>query len=320
MRIRVPSMKWFSKPAFSAMIFPVFILVACNQGFNTPQPSPSLEPQNSTVSVQKTKLIKQTEISPEFLSTEIIRQNWEEMPVIPDKVSDRIIAIYQKGVQLNNNPRSFSVIGDCDSTPSWFLGDFDRGQEYYSLGQFAFLDNVINQYKGSFGRESMAVRRGFNSASVLSPLWADQELCLPGETPLGCEIRIHNPSVAFILLGTNDVFDPSKFETNLIEIVEILIEKGIVPILATKADNLEGDNQINSIIARLALEYELPLWNFWKAVQPLPDHGLQKDGAHLTWASNNFDDVDAMEKAWPRRNLTALQTLDTIWNAVQNQD
>ncbi len=63
-----------------------------------------------------------------------------------------------------------------------------------------------------------------------------------------------------------------------------------MPILATKADNLEGDQAINATIARLAYEYDLPLWNFWLAVQPLPDHGLQPDGSHLTWAGPYFDD------------------------------
>jgi hypothetical protein len=82
--------------------------------------------------------------------------------------------------------------------------------------------------------------------------------------------------------------------------------------LATKADNLEGDERLNQITARLAYEYEIPLWNFWAAVQQLPGHGLQEDLSHLTFAPNDFSDPDSFTRAWPVRNLTALQLLDAI--------
>ena len=93
----------------------------------------------------------------------------------------------------------------------------------------------------------------------------------------------------------------------------------MLPILATKADNLEGDNSINQTIVRLAGEYEIPLWNFWLAVQPLPNHGLQKDGFHLTLAGPYLDDVTHMKAAWPWRNLTALQALNAVRVAVSQQ-
>ena len=84
-------------------------------------------------------------------------------------------------------------------------------------------------------------------------------------------------------------------------------------ILATKADNLEGDHSINAAIAEIAYEYDIPLWNFWAAVQPLPDNGLTEDGFHLTYAQPFFDDPFRMEQGWPWRNLTALQAIDTVW-------
>jgi hypothetical protein len=93
----------------------------------------------------------------------------------------------------------------------------------------------------------------------------------------------------------------------------------VIPILATKADNQEKDHSINSTITRLALEYELPLWNFWRAVDPLPGHGLQDDLVHLTWGGNFFDEPAALTQAWPIRNITALQTLDAIWRKVTDQ-
>jgi hypothetical protein len=128
---------------------------------------------------------------------------------------------------------------------------------------------------------------------------------------------LHHPAFVFILLGTNDIYHLDNFEINIRKILDSLIGRGILPILATKADDLEGGNKINAIISGLAFEYDIPLWNFWRAVQPLPHQGLQTDGAHLTWAKNYFDDPKAMENAWPWRNLTALQMLDKVWRSVQ---
>jgi len=111
---------------------------------------------------------------------------------------------------------------------------------------------------------------------------------------LDCELRINRPSFAFISLGTNQVWQPEVFEPELRVIITRLLDQGIIPILATKVDNLEGDHRINRIIANLAYEYEIPLWNFWLAVQPLPNHGLQADLEHLTWAGPYFNDPARM--------------------------
>ncbi|NPV76017.1 MAG: SGNH/GDSL hydrolase family protein [Anaerolineae bacterium] len=240
---------------------------------------------------------------------------WQEMPVIPI-ISNRARQIYQEGLDLGNNPNAFSKVGDCESRTTWFLSDFDLGPQYYSLGEYEHLYQVIENYRGSFNRLSMVAKPGFNAASVMVPLWADKEQCLKNEHPLACEYRIHRPSIAFIMLGTNDVYRIESFEDNLRKVIEYSIDAGVVPILTTKADNLEGDHYINAVIAELAYEYDVPLWNFWAAVQSLPNHGLQEDRAHLTWTPNNFSDPKTMLRAWPVRNLTALQVLEAFWEAV----
>jgi hypothetical protein len=103
------------------------------------------------------------------------------------------------------------------------------------------------------------------------------------------------------------------------QILELLLSKNVVPILSTKGDNLEGDHRINQTVACLAREYDVPLWNFWSALRPLPNHGLQPDLEHLTYGITDFDDEHAMQKAWTVRNLSALQALDAVWKAVTAQ-
>ncbi len=199
------------------------------------------------------------------------------------------------------------------------MGPFDGKPADYSLGTFTNLQPVIQAFHGSYGRTSLAAGRGFSAANALTSLWADRKTCLANETPLACEVRVNRPSFALVMLGTNDVYHQDTFEKNMRTILDFLIGQGVVPVLATKADNLEGDGAINAAIARLAYEYDIPLWNFWRAVQPLPDHGLQPDGSHLTWAGPYFDDPARMKSAWPWRNLTGLQVLDAVWRGVGGQ-
>jgi hypothetical protein len=237
------------------------------------------------------------------------------MPVLP-VVADSMREVYERGLELGNDPAAFSKVGDCGSSPSWFLGVFDAGEDFYRLGEHSDLETVIGHFEGSFGRISLAARSGFNASSVFSPLWSDPEVCSPGEGPLACEYRLHRPSFAFVMLGTNDRWHQTEFEGRLRDIVAYTIDLGIVPILGTKPDNLEGDGSINATIVRVAQDFDVPLWNEWRAMQGLPNDGLQEDGAHLTWEPNWFDNRIVMRSGWPMRNLTALQALDVVWRAV----
>ena len=237
---------------------------------------------------------------------------WGDLPVIPD-LSPRAREILADGLARGNNPRAFSKIGDCESQAQWFLNDFDLGPEFYTLGAHeGDLSPVVEYYAGSFERTSLAARPGFTAASLMAPIWADKAQCEKGETPLACELRIHRPLTAFILVGTNDASNPKTFEGHLRKAIEYTIAQGTLPILGTKADNVEGDHSINQTMARLAHEYEIPLWNYWAAVQDLPGHGLQPDGVHLTFAAPHFDDPEKMKRAWPVRNLNALQMLREV--------
>ncbi len=243
-------------------------------------------------------------------------ERWKEWPVLP-VISQRARQIYEQGLEMGTVPTHFSKVGDCQNIRQYFLGMFDTPGTY-GLGQDnEYLIRTLVYFSGSWGRLSEAVRTGFNVASVLTPLNANPKTCLPGETPLECEFRAWKPAFVLISMETWTKDRPtSAYEDYLRQIIEFAIAKGAVPILATKADNLEGDHSINLAVARLAAEYDIPLWNFWRAADPLPYHGLTEDGFHLTNAPNFFNDAGDMEKAWPVRNLTGLQAIDAVWKAV----
>lgn len=302
----------------------LFLVSACTGADQTPTPvqlptqtlpvptkTPTVKPTDAS---SATPLSAETRTPTQVTATPLI-ESWQEAPVIPS-LNPAMVPIFELGQSLGNSPRAFSKVGDSETFTTWFLTPFDVEPVTYDLGPYQDLEAVIDAFQGSFARESLAARRGFNASSVFAPLWADPTQCQPGETPLACEFRIHKPSFVFILLGTNDYWHKDDFETQMRKIITTSLEFGVIPILGTKADNLEGDGSINATIFKLAQEFKLPLWNFWRAVQGLPENGLDTDGAHLTFGVNDFDNPEAMRRAWPVRNLTALQVLDAVWRAI----
>ena len=244
---------------------------------------------------------------------------WKTLPIVP-AISDTARAIYQRGLEMGNNPNAFSKVGDCQTSTDFFLVDFDYPDRYGLGEEYADLQATIDYYEGSFSRQSLAVKDGFNVAAVLSPLRADPKKCEKGESPLACEYRTHKPSVAMISMETNfNQRSADDYGKYLRQIVEYTISQGIVPVLANKADNTEGDYGINAEIAKIANEYDIPMWNFWAAAYPLPNHGFDiglNDGFHLSFSRNFFDQPKNMLSAWPWRNLTALQALEAVREGV----
>jgi hypothetical protein len=236
------------------------------------------------------------------------------MPVVPE-VSDAMKAVYARGLALGNAPQAFAKVGDCNTEAEFFLTAFDQ-PEKYRLGPYTDLQPMIDNFAGSFSRVSLAAKSGFGPSSLFDPLWVDPKLCRAGEGPLACEYRLHRPSIALIGLGTH--YPPlAKFESEMRAVIEFSLEHGVVPILATKVD-VEGGDRVNALIVYLAQQYEVPLWNFWRAEQPVYNQGQPEgDGIHFTYAPNYFDTDRAFRNGWPVRNLTALQALQAVWLAVK---
>jgi len=267
---------------------------------NNPSPIP-----NVVITQQltpQTTAVTETQEPPEI--------DWRDVPIMP-LVSQRVLQIYQDGQAQGRNPHNFSVIGDCQAIPFVFMGPFERGELEPGSAE-SNLWNAISQFKGSFVRQGMAVRGGFTAASILSPIQADPHYCIPGETPLTCEYRLHNP--AFVLITLETWLDPDtvdRYEIYLRKILDYVIERGTVPILLTKADSSELRSRthiINPAIVRVARDYDVPVVNFWRAAQYLDNYGIDpaREGFHLS------------QEGYDLKNILALRTLYTIWKAVES--
>lgn len=298
-----------------ALIFLMLVSAACSpQVTRTPTPSPLSTPPPNTSKPENIRTVTEESVPPQGISCD----QWRSWPVIP-VVSETAHDLYQRGQVDGNHPNAFSKVGDGEISAEWFFTAFDLGKNYYDLGPYQNLYSVIEYFAGSFGRIGLAAKRGFNTDRILDSAMSDSAICGSGESPLTCELRLQRPAFVILSLGTNQVWQPEEFEKGMRQILDILVAKEVVPILSTKGDNLEGDQRINRTIACLAQEYDIPLWNFWSAIQPLPNHGLQPDLEHLTYGITDFDDPQAIQSAWTIRNLTALQVLDAVWRGVATQ-
>jgi hypothetical protein len=246
--------------------------------------------------------------------------DWKSQPVTP-VVSADMVAVYQRGLARGRDPDRFSKIGDCQNITTYFLAQFDDPNAYSLGSSYAYLQPTIDHFAGSWSRESIAVHGGMNVAAVQSPFWdltPRPAVCQSGESPLACEIRVYNPSIVLISMEESWSGDIIKYDQYMRMIVKYVLSQDVVPILATRAEPSNPAISINATVAQIAYDYHLPLWNFWAAANPLPDHGLTSDGFHLTWAAPFFTDPQRMENGWPWRNLTALQVIDAVWQGVRS--
>jgi hypothetical protein len=277
-----------------------------------PTPIPNTETPAPTATITTTPVppTPTLTLEPTATSTPDLRlkpEQWQDWPIVPT-LSPRALEIYRQGIAMGNDPKAFSKVGDCQSIKEAFMGLFDLKDRYVLTEDHKKFQDAIDNFSGHYNTDGEGVKGGFNAAAVLSPMWANPDVCLPGENPLECEIRVTKPTFMFIRLEVWwDGRTADQYEAYMRRIIEYAIAHGVVPILATKADNLEGDGSLNETTAKLAYEYDIPLWNFWLAVQDLPHHGLdpnRPDGFHISY------------DAWNVASFGGLETLDTLWRAA----
>ncbi|HLY27000.1 MAG TPA: SH3 domain-containing protein [Aggregatilineales bacterium] len=241
--------------------------------------------------------------------------------------------IFLRGQAKGNLPGVFTRIGDSLTATSEFLTPMVVGK--HDLAGYGALDidlSFFSQSNGvgdnSFSAASLAARNNWTTRDVLSPDNVPSGLCQAGETTVSCQYRLAKPSVALILIGTNDAardVTPDEFQGNLQTIVQASIDMGVIPVLTTlppkhlDAWNNSRVDQFNGIIVAVAHANDVPLYNLWLALQTLPNQGIHQDGVHLNTPPDGntaIFDTDHLNYGYTVRNLTALQVLDTLRRQV----
>lgn len=247
------------------------------------------------------------------------------------EVIENVRAIYEHGQTLGNRRNVFAKVGDSiTAAPNVF---FPIGEGNYELGAFTYLNPVIQYYStgqtrvgNSFSNESLAAQIGWSAPVVLMERYANLNFCEEGETPLSCEFRINQPSIALIMFGTNDVahFDRSSYYYHMERIITYSIERGVIPIVSTipvREGYEAGTIEFNEVIVSLTTEYQIPIWDYGAAMANLPDFGLGPDGVHPSIPPHGvrdsaYFDTNHLLYGYNIRNLTGLLILNSVWQAL----
>jgi hypothetical protein len=247
---------------------------------------------------------------------------------LPNAVIANIRRIYAIGQTRGNRARVFSKVGDSISLSANFLGPIGDG--VYYLGDYGYLKSVIDYFSStkarignSFNNRSLAAGVGWAAWGMFDPSLADSQYCQPDETPLVCEYRIVRPSIALIMLGTNDVGYRSagEYRSDLLRIVRVSEQMGVIPVLSTIPDRPDVGNKVdefNAIVKDIARQRNLPLWDYAAAMHLLPNNGLAKDKVHPSSPPDWYDAAADFHQrnlvyGYVVRNLTALKMLYNLW-------
>jgi hypothetical protein len=249
----------------------------------------------------------------------------------PD-VAAHVAQVYALGQARGNNPNVFAKVGDSITVSILTLNPIGDG--IYNLGEYTYLEDVIDFYRAgatrdghnSFNETPLAAAIGWTTYRVLDPAESDPALCSPSESPLLCEYRLLKPSVSLIMLGTNDVsiLDTASYRANLETIVQLSEAQGIIPILTTIPDRdgfEERSRVFSQIIANVAAEYAIPLIDYGGAMSALGRDAFDEDNVHPSVPPKGYEGAADFREfnlryGYVLRNLTALQMLDAVWRTT----
>lgn len=253
------------------------------------------------------------------------------IPPFLSGITSRSRLLFLEGKKLGNRANVFVRIGDSITVSPNFLYDIGIGK--VDLGAYGGLGGVINFYSSfdarngnSFVMTPIAAGAGWTLNQLLQPGYSYPEAC-GQDTPLVCEYKLSKPAVALIMIGTNDSGSGSaeQFGVQLRTVVQTSIDMGVIPVLSTIPPKRIDDDQsrrvdtFNRVIRQTALQFEIPLWDYYYSMSQLPNGGMATDGLHPSVPPDGrvyrFS-VENLQYGYTLRNLQALQVLDTLWRLV----
>ncbi len=282
------------------------------------------------------------------------------LPVIHSSLKLRLQTILAAGQAQGNHLNVFAKVGDSIT----FSGEFLHGigctqEELAGYGNLAttidyfrnttfpesysyFRDGAspyayCSPYSNAFNRVSAASVVGWTAADALKPVnGLIHPECNEGELALHCELRVMQPSVALIMFGTNNMWAVSLpyFRADIERLIDETIALGVIPVVSTIPPRIampDGTPLIaevaaaNNIIIQIAEERQIPLWNYWGALQApnMVNQGLKTDGTHPNTYLVDYNITNAVDFSteglrygYNQRNLTAVQLLDKIKRIV----
>ncbi|MBI5671295.1 MAG: SGNH/GDSL hydrolase family protein [Chloroflexi bacterium] len=253
-------------------------------------------------------------------------------PVVPNigALQGNLRAIYDAGVSQGNRAPVVSFVGDETSPGLNTLAAFTVPGSAVLDDSSAGLQPIMDWYTqaaandlGIFNRSSAALRSGWQAEDLLNPANSDASVCSAGETPLQCEIRLSRPAVMIISVGYNDVLqgtDPAQFRASLQNIIQTATGSGVIPVLTTVQPRPDAPAEqmraINDAIIETADANNVPVLNLWRALNAVPNSGLNADNVTLSVAPGGTGDLTAAAVSGYGANARAFYLL-TLLDALR---
>jgi hypothetical protein len=246
------------------------------------------------------------------------------VPRIDGALKAAMRAVYLRGLAAGNRAAVFVKVGDSITQSGSFLWDYGPTSALtrWSFGAYSdfepprayFNATLVDERHSSFDRESLAADSGWTSTRALA---ADAML-------LRQELSTLRPSIALIMLGSGDVDvnEVSVFRANLTRVVQIVLAANVIPVLSTipRRTNSATTRMMwpffVEAIREVAAAQQVPLQDYWIAMEPLPGNGLSEDGEHPSvyrLPSGHAEPTDftpaGLAYGYNVRNLQTLATL-----------
>ena len=278
----------------------------------------------------------------------MLAADFHTLPVIPaitQSMKSYLQSILKQGESAGLRADVFAKVGDSNSFNFQFLDGL--GNSAYdpsnpvNVGSHGDLADTINFFRqttidpsraNSFNHTSAAAYGGWTTTSLLTPglqgvpPW---QFGSAKNTPLDSEVRDSLPAIALVMIGTCEAGgeDPVTYQANLTRVAQTLLAKGVIPVLSTIPEDFLPTPGLpaitanfNQVIANVAGDLNIPLWNLYEGLTQLPNEGISPDGVHLNSAPGGAQLLDdgSLVFGMNYRNLTAVQVLSKLVNIVEN--
>jgi hypothetical protein len=242
-------------------------------------------------------------------------------------IDHQLNSIFMRGVKAGNHPNGFAKVGDSITAAAPFSKPMAGIVDY---GAYGYLQPTVAYFNasGSWSAESAAARGGYTSTQLLMPELAPTGC--DGVSSLECEYNRIHPSYAVILIGTNDAvtlrqIPIAESRVSIGRIIEITLDRGIIPILTTIPPNNRPQYSpnvvpFNEMLSDLATIYRIPLLDYYSAMLLLPNRGMSPDKLHPStadralWAALDL----SHEYGYNLRNLLTVNALRRVREAVDH--
>jgi len=199
------------------------------------------------------------------------------------------------------------------------------------LGARDDLQPSLDHFLAGTAAGSTPFDRDSEAAAVgMSATWA-----ISGDpSPMDQELDALNPAFAVVQYGTNDMHLGTTslsaiygFGSNLLDLIDALLGRGVVPVLITippRLDSADADAWVptyNAVIRGIAQGRQIPLVDLEAGLRAVDGYGLSGDGVHLdAFYDGGYRACDlgaeGLEHGNNTRNLLILDALDRVRRAV----